>query len=133
MLLYRHDLYGIVAVFGYTGKYQVAELGIGADALGLLRHAYVALIYEERARVRDKLFDFPLVSLFRLPYLGREHMCHIILHHTGGIGRDAFALESRKPVRAKSFWTDRIWQESISADVMNQVFPIFQRTDCQTV
>ena len=34
---------------------------------------------------------------------------------------------------AKSFWTDRIWQESISADVMRQVFPIFQRTDCQTV
>ena len=26
-----------------------------------------------------------------------------------------------------------IWQESISADVMKQVFPIFQRTDCQTV
>ena len=92
MFLNGHYLYGVVAVGGYTWQNVVAEFGVCAYSLSFLGHAYVALVYQQRAGVGLKRCYFPLIGLGRFPYLCREEGCVGVLYHSGGVGRDTFAL-----------------------------------------
>ena len=47
MLLYRHNLDGIIAVLDNARQHVHAELLIGANSLTVLRHADVALINQQ--------------------------------------------------------------------------------------
>ena len=93
MLLDGHDLDGVVAVGGDAWEYAVTELGVGADAFGLLGHADVALVDEERPRVGGEVLDGPAEGGV-LPYLGGEDVGLGVLDHSGGVGGDAEALTS---------------------------------------
>ena len=69
MLLYRHYLYGVVAVGGDARQHVLAELVVRAHTLALLRHAYVAFVYQQRLRVGTESVNGPAVRFLRLPHL----------------------------------------------------------------
>ena len=100
MLLDGHDLDGIVAVGNDARQYVHTEFLIGTHTLAVLRHADVALVDEQRARVGHKVLDLELVGLFGCPHLGREDVGLLVLNHARGIGRDALAF-SALPVHAQ--------------------------------
>ena len=92
MLLYGHYLYGVVAVSHDAGQHVGAEFVVGAHALVLLGHAYVALVDEQRLGVGHEAVGVaPLEALVGLPHLGREDGRLFVLHHARGVGGDAFA------------------------------------------
>ena len=92
MLLYGHDLYGVVSVGCDARQYLGAELIVGAYLLFLLGHADMALIYEEGFCVGSEVVDLEFVGMFRRVYLGAEYLGLFVLHHSCGICRDALAL-----------------------------------------
>ncbi len=94
VLLYCHDLYGIIAVFGHAGKHILAELLVSADALGLLRHADVALIDEQGSGVGLEAFVVPCEGALGCMHLCREDMCVGVLLYACGVGRYAFAASA---------------------------------------
>ena len=100
MLLDGHDLDGVVAAGHHAGQHIAAEFVVGAHGLLVLSHADVTLIDEQRCHVGDKVFHLELVGPFRSPHLSRENLGDIVLHHAGGIGRNAFALAAL-PVNAQ--------------------------------
>ncbi len=89
VLLYGHYLDGVVTVGSDSRQHLGAELAVGADALALLRHAYVAFVYEQRRRVGHESLVGPRKRPFGFVDLSRENMRRRVLHHTGGIGRYA--------------------------------------------
>ncbi len=93
MLLYGHNLYGIVTVGRDARQHVVAKFYICAHPFALLGHADMTLIDEQRTRVGTKPFHLPFVCIGG-PHLGREHVSVFVLHHTGGIGRDALAASA---------------------------------------
>ena len=94
MLLYGHYLYGVVAVGGNTRQNVFAELIICAYSFALLRHAYVAFVYQKRFGIGHESLHFPFVWFLRTPYLGREYVCLLILDHPVGIGRNTLAASA---------------------------------------
>ena len=94
MLLYGHYLYGVVAVVGHARQYVLAEFLVGAHALFLLRHAYVAFVDKQRVGLRLEVFYLEFVFAWREPYLCRENQRLFVLHRACGVGRDAFPAAS---------------------------------------
>ena len=92
MLLNGHDLNVIVAVPGYAGQNIVFEFGVGAHLFGILRHADVALVDEQGILLGTELGLFPDVGFLWGPYLSREYLGLLVLHHALGPGRNALAF-----------------------------------------
>ncbi len=63
MLLYGHDLDGVISVGRNTRQYLVAEFHICAYSLLLLRHADMAFIDEKRTGVGAEALHLPLIGL----------------------------------------------------------------------
>ena len=91
MLLYGHDLDGVIPVGGNAREHFVAEFHVRSYPFALLGHAYVALVDEQWLGVGAEPLHFPFICLGS-PYLSRKHVCLLVLNHSGGIGGDAFAL-----------------------------------------
>ena len=91
MLLYGHNLYGVVAVFLYAGQHVFAEFLVCSHAFLLLAHTYVTFVDEQRRGVGLEALVVPCKGAFGGIDLGREDVCVGVLHHTCGVGRYAFA------------------------------------------
>ena len=89
MLGYGHHLNGVVAVFLDARQDVVLELGIGAHFLGILCHADVAFVDEERVGVGLEVLFLELIGLCWRPDLCGEYLCHFVLYHAVGVGRYA--------------------------------------------
>ena len=94
VLLYGHYLDGVVTVGSDSRQHLGAELAVGADALALLRHAYVAFVYEQGLGVGHEIVVLPFVGAVGMPYLRREYGCLFVLDYACGVGRDALARAS---------------------------------------
>ncbi len=94
MLLDGHDLYGVVAVLGHAWQHVVAELHVGAHLLGVLAHAHVALVDEQRVLLRPEASLLPHVGHGGVPHLRGEYLRLVVLHHTAAPGGYALALAS---------------------------------------
>ena len=92
VLLYGHNLYGVVAVGGYARQNLGAEFLVSAHAFAFLGHAYVALIYEQGFGVGGEFVVFPFIGCCRFPYLSREYFGVRVLHHAVGVCRNAFGF-----------------------------------------
>ncbi len=90
MLLQGHDLQGVVAQLFHARQHILAEFLEGAHLFLFRRHAYVAFI-NERMGAFPRMAVLPDIFFSRIPYLGAEHLGDIVLHHTGGIGRQPFS------------------------------------------
>ena len=90
MLLDGHYLDCIVAVGHDAGQHLVLEFGVSAHAFALLRHADVTFVDKQRTGVGHEATHFPLERLLGSPHLSRENLGLLVLHHSCGIGRDAF-------------------------------------------
>ncbi len=99
MLLYGHELDGVVAVLRDAGQDVDAEFLVCAHALLLLGHADVRLVYQQRARVGTEARGLEFIRGLGGVYLGREYLCVGVLHHARGVCRDAVALAAA-PVHA---------------------------------
>ena len=92
VLLYGHDLDAVIAKFINTGQHIATEFFIGIHFLLLGRHADMTFVDIESAF----LFEFlsavlPLVFGF-VPYLRREYLRLLILHHAAYIRRDTLSV-----------------------------------------
>ena len=94
MLLDGHDLDGIIAISDDTRQYLLAKLAIGPHLLLVLRHSDMALIDQERLRLRRQRLRHPTVRRLGRPHLCREDMRLFILHHAVGPGRYALAFST---------------------------------------
>ena len=92
MLLYGHDLDGVVAVGGDARQNLCAEVGVGAHAFFLLRHAYVALVDEQGLSVGLEALVGPAERLGGSVDLCGEYVGRGVLDYSRGIGRDAFVF-----------------------------------------
>ena len=90
MLFDSHNLYAVVTVCLNARQHVLAELVVCAHLLCILRHAYMALVYEQRRLVRLERLLLPFVRL-RVPHLRREYLCILVLHNACSPSRDAFA------------------------------------------
>ena len=100
VLLHRHNLYAVIAEFGDTRQHVAAELLIRVHFLLLGRHTDVALVDEQSfvaalspplwgGRVGFSVLPF----VFGLvPYLRREDLRLLVLHHAAHVTRYAFAV-----------------------------------------
>ena len=93
MLLDSHDLNAVVTILYDTWQHVFLEFRVGAHLLGILSHAYVALVDEQRSGVRPEGLLLPLVRL-RVPYLRRENLGLLILNHTVSPCRDTLAFST---------------------------------------
>ena len=93
MLLDSHDLNAVVTILYDTWQHIFLEFRVGAHLLGILSHAYVALVDEQRSGVRPEGLLLPLVRL-RVPYLRRENLGLLILNHTVSPCRDTLAFST---------------------------------------
>ena len=97
MLLNRHDLYAVVAEFGYARQNILTELVVCAYTLLLGSHADVALIDEQRSVGFPTFRTAALahIELFlRSPNLCREDFCIVVLHYAACIRRNALSVAS---------------------------------------
>ena len=94
VFLYSHYLDAVVTELGNPGQHVVAELDVCAYLLCVLRHAYVALVYEEWRGLGLELVHLPLVFLLGVPYLYAEEVGVWILHYPVRPGRYALALSA---------------------------------------
>ena len=94
MLLDGHDLDGIIAISDDTRQHLLAKLAIGTHLLLVLRHSDMALIDQERLRLRRQRLRHPTVRRLGRPHLCREDMRRIILHHAVGPGRYTLAFST---------------------------------------
>ena len=94
MLGYGHHLNGVVAVFLDARQDVVLELGIGAHFLGILCHADVAFVDEERVGVGLEVLFLELIGLCWRPDLCGEYLCHFVLYHAVGVGRYALPFSA---------------------------------------
>ena len=92
MLLYGHNLYAVVTCFHDTWQHIILKFGVCTNLLGILRHAYVAFVDEQRISGGFKVGCLPCVRLLRTPYLSRENLSLIVLNHAVYPSRDALAL-----------------------------------------
>ena len=92
MLLYRHNLYGVIPVLDYARQHIVAELGIRAHSLAILCHAYMTFVYQQRPHIGNKARIMPYIGLLGAPDLCSKKFGVCILPYTRGICRNAFAL-----------------------------------------
>ena len=99
MLLDSHYLYGIISVGMHAGKHIFAEFFIRTHLLGVLTHAYVALIYQQWFYIGLEFLSLELIRS-HIPHLRRENGCLFVLHHATGIGGYAFAT-STGPIDAQ--------------------------------
>ncbi len=94
MFLDGHDLDGVVAVGGDARQHVGAELLVAAYLLFLLCHAYVAFIDQQRSGVGAEIGVGPCEMAVRGIHFGGEYVCVGVLHHTVGIGGNAFAASA---------------------------------------
>ena len=94
VFLNGHNLYGVIAVGCDARQHEFAELVVGAHAFALLRHAYVAFVYEQGLGVGHEIVVLPFVGAVGMPYLRREYGCLFVLDYACGVGRDALARAS---------------------------------------
>ena len=92
VLLNGHDLNGVVTVLGHSGQHVQAELVVGAHLLGILTHAHMALVDEQRVLLRTEASLLPHVGHGRVPHLCREYLGLVVLHHTAAPGGNTLAL-----------------------------------------
>ena len=92
VFLYGHYLYCVIAIGGHTRKYVLAELLVCTHALGILRHAYVALVDEQRRHIGLELLNLETVRTSRSPHLCREYERLLVLHHAASVCRNALAF-----------------------------------------
>ena len=93
MFLNGHDLDTIISILDDTRQHILLELCIGPNFLRILCHAYMALIDQQRIHMRPKRLLSPLVRL-GIPYLRREYLCILILHHALAPCRYPFSFSS---------------------------------------
>ena len=70
MLLNRHDLDAVVAVFDDARQHFFAKLHVSADFFRVLTHSDVTFIDEQRRFRGSERAFFPPIRLFGLPNLG---------------------------------------------------------------
>ena len=92
MLLDSHHLDTVVAVLNDTRQHIVLELGIGAHLLGILSHTHMALVDQQWILLRLKGLLREHIGLLGIPYLSREYLGIVILHHPTTPGRDTFTF-----------------------------------------
>jgi len=91
MFLYGHDLNAVVAVGNDSGQHVFSEFVVGAHLFGILSHADVALVDEQRRGAGLEILFTPNERLFWMPHLRREDAGLLVLHHTAAPSRNAFA------------------------------------------
>ena len=94
MLLDSHDLNGIITVLCNARQHIVLELCICSYFLCILTHADVALVDEQRILLGLEARFFPHIGHGRIPHLGREDFCIVVLHHATTPGRYPLAFAS---------------------------------------
>ena len=91
VFLNGHDLNAVVAVGDDSGKHVFSEFVVGAHLFGILSHADVTLVDEQRRGVGLEILFTPNERLFWMPHLRREDAGLFVLHHTAAPSRNAFA------------------------------------------
>ena len=83
VLLNSHNLDAIVAQRIHARQHVLAELLIRGHTLGIAAHSYMALIDEQTRLVALGLNRHFMRKTIRLrrPYLGRENLRTVVLHH----------------------------------------------------
>ena len=92
MLLNRHHLNGIIAVFLNAGQHILREFLVSSNLFGILSHSYMALINQQRSLVGLEGLLLEFVFLLRIPYLCRENLGLIILYNTTTPGRNTLTF-----------------------------------------
>ena len=92
VLLYGHNLYGVVAVGIDARQNLLAKFVIGAHLLLLLGHTDVAFVDEQGRSLGFEVGLGEGKGLFGVPDLSREDIGLGVLHHAGSPGGYAFAL-----------------------------------------
>ena len=92
VLLNRHDLHGGIAGFFDARQDVIFEFGVGADFLGVLRHADMRFVNQKRVRVNLEALVVPLVLLRRIPHLRGENFSVVVLHDALTPCGNAFAF-----------------------------------------
>ena len=92
MFLNRHDLDAVVSGFDDAGQDVILEFSIRSDFFGVLRHADVTFVNEQRACVDFKTVVVPNVRMFGCPNLRRENFRLFVLNDTLRPSGNSFAF-----------------------------------------
>ena len=92
MLLDGHHLNGVVAVGLHARQHILPKLSVCPHLLGILSHADMALVDEQRRLLGLEAGLLPHVGNLRIPYLCGENLRLFVLHNTPAPGRNTLAL-----------------------------------------
>ena len=92
MFLNGHNLNAVIAVLDNAGQHILTELTIAAHLLGILPHADVAFVDEQRCALGLEGSLLPDVWSLGIPHLCGEYLGLLVLHHAARPSRYALAL-----------------------------------------
>ena len=92
MLLYRHNLNGVVSVLDDPRQHFLAELVVTAYFLSILCHTDMALVNQQGRSLGPEGLFLPDVWFLRSPYLCGEYLARLVLYDTLRPGRNPFAF-----------------------------------------
>ena len=91
MLLYGHDLDGVIPILHDTRQDVLPKLGIGSYLLFACRHTNMAFIDQQRRSIGFELLNLKLIRILRIPNLSTEYLRLLVLYNTLNPSRDALA------------------------------------------